>query len=282
MKIDEECEFAQFSPALIGTLSHHLVEKVWDDLIKKDPDSFISNWSKLGGIAKESLDRISESFLHDFCFQIPQTHSKAYFEKIFLPIIKEGIVESFAKIGELYEGEARRISPEPEQKAQEYSPELLNSPLKVALRGRADLVVNYYRELNSDDTNPEHSIIIDYKSSTLHKNMSSEIKNSYIEQLLFYELLYSRELGKTVASYIYSLIDQKFYDRKAIMGNKKEENDDSLSEALEAVIKSFVENGFTPDYKKDRNVMFTNILRKDLQSKHFSELQKPDATQNNL
>ena len=269
MKINELYTRAALSPAFIGVISHYLVERVWNILVKEYGEvELAGKIPELSKISKGILDNLESDYLYSdkYYYKIPHTYSYTYFEKIFLPIIKDGIVESFQLPKKLVTPSPDSLVAEPEQSSKEIEvkSDSEDLPFPVFINGKADL------QLKLKGGGETRSSIIDFKTSKLSGN-----RRDFFDQLLFYECLYFSDLlNSKVSSYIYTILESKYSELMELNRSekKREELLLELPEKIKDQVKNFVENGFGPGADKQRFDPYANILRKDLLIKNSSTI----------
>ncbi|MDY6915676.1 MAG: PD-(D/E)XK nuclease family protein, partial [Candidatus Cloacimonadota bacterium] len=188
-----------FSKTLLGTISHNLLNSVWEKYIESFKTNKLSGnlYKYAGNYIQYCLNIYLQSSY--FKYRSPQNYSEQYFKNIFLEFIKEGIKSLILKIYNNYLPEKGwvQIFPEKGKAAEKFI--TTEQDINIFLRGKADL-----RFQNSEG----EIYIIDYKTGVPN---GKKVKR-YMQQLAFYEAIYylleEPEKKKLVNSALY-FIEEK-------------------------------------------------------------------------
>jgi ATP-dependent helicase/nuclease subunit B len=237
-----------FSSKLIGTISHEIITLVWKRLI----EVYQSNEFKHNFINNTKL-YVEESIQHylkynrDFHYISPHNFSDNYFQKIFLPVLADGIENFFYRLhNDLQLSEKSIIVfPETEQSIEKKYTDI--DDLEIYLKGRPDLRIH----------TANRNFIFDFKTG----NSDYAKLKRYNQQLQFYEnisyLIDLPAIADKLKSYLF-FVEQK--DLKAL--SKRVDLKDEITERIVLVMKE----GFRLSEKKDKYEE-TDITRRDLQTK---------------
>jgi len=237
-----------FSSRLIGTISHEIITLVWKRLI----DVYHSNEFKHNFVHNTKL-YVEQSIEHylkynrDFRYISPHNFSDNYFQKIFLPVLTEGIENFFYRLhNDLHlSNKDIKVFPETEKSMEKKFTDI--NDLEIYLKGRPDL------RIHADD----HKFIFDFKTG----NSDYAKLKRYNQQLQFYEnICYLIELPAIVEklnSYLF-FVEQKNLKRLT----KRTELKDEISERFDQIMNE----GFGLAEKKDKYEEI-DITRRDLLTK---------------
>lgn len=237
-----------FSPKLIGTIAHEIITIVWKRLIDvykshKFKHNFILN-------TKQYVKQATEHYLkynQDFIYISPHNFSNQYFQKVFIPILMDGIENFFYRLHNDLNFSDEFIEVFPETGRSEKKKFTQVDELDIFLKGRPDLRIHTQNS----------KYIFDFKTGAVD---SQKIKR-YNKQLQFYEnicyLIDIPQIIEKLNSYLF------FVEQKDI---KKLSRRIDLKEEIENSIKQTVENGFGLAEKADK-FEDIDITRRDLWKK---------------
>jgi len=277
--VEEEYQLAPFSPILIGSIAHHIVERIWQILPLPEGDDLSEYFDNLPAAAGGIMEKNRDNFLNTdyFYYRIPHTYNYRYFKEIFLPVVEEGVVAFFAMLGRIIEGRQGRLEIEHEVRTPDkILPLYSNSEWEVYLHGRADLIIRY-----TDDFQRKPYIhIFDYKTGSLNN------KRSLLRQLVIYELvfcylttpgsIYKRERGwsiiqdKQTRSYIYSLKKRELIEMSKLFQKKsKEKLIEEFINDTEILLEKIRSQGWFGLTARPEYILYPEIIRTDLLRKHI-------------
>ena len=237
-----------FSAKLIGTISHEIITLVWKRLIEvyqsnKFKHNFINN-------TKLYVEQSIQHYLNhnrDFLYISPHNFSNNYFQKIFLPILTDGIENFFYRLhNDLnLSDQTIEVFPETEQSIEKKFTKI--KKLEIYLKGRPDL------RIHSND----QKYIFDFKTGSVN----SQKTKKYEQQLQFYEkicyLIDVPTIIDDLNSYLF-FIEQE--DLKPL--SKHTELKEEITEKIDLLMKE----GFGLAEKKD-TYEDIDITRRDLLTK---------------
>ncbi len=237
-----------FSSKLIGTISHEIITLVWKRLI----DVYQSNKFKHNFIHNTKLyvERSIQHYLkhnQNFRYISPHNFSNNYFQKIFLPILTDGIENFFYRLhNDLnLSDQTIEVFPETEQSMEKKFTEINN--LGIYLKGRPDL------RIHSND----QKYIFDFKTG----NSDYTKLKRFNQQLQFYEnisyLIDIPTIIDKLNSYLF-FVEQK--DLKHL--SKRTELKSEITEEIDLLMK----DGFGLAEKKDKYEDI-DVTRRDLLTK---------------
>jgi hypothetical protein len=236
-----------FSEKFIGTIAHEIFARIWEHLINvyqgnRIHTNFLYTGKNYVEKAFQSVVRIRK----DIYYKIPHNYSKFYFNEIFAPILKDGIINFYLELHNNLQLSDKKILILPERK-DSIKKEFLSLPssLAVYLKGRADL------RIETDHT----KYIVDYKTG------SSRDKQKYETQLLIYELLYylldNPRLAEKPVGVLYFITEQKMHK---LIPESLSTKIDKFKQELISRLSDIEQKG----YQVKETVDDTDITRNDL------------------
>jgi len=277
--VEEEYRLTPFSPTLIGSIVHQLIERIWQIIPEPEEDDLTTYFENLpataGGILKNNRDNfLKTDFLY---YRIPHTYNYRFFREIFLPIVEEGIVAFFSLLSQIIKGRQGKLEINHEvREPDRILPLISDSEWEVYLKGRADLLIRY----NNDFLEEPCTYIFDYKTGSLNN------KKSLLRQLVIYELIfcYLTEQGSIsnndtgwvinhkehIESYIYSLNEGKLIEMSQL--SKKKSKDEIIGDFIndtETLVEKIRLHGWFGLTTRPEYIMFPEIIRTDLLIKHL-------------
>ena len=244
-----------FSDKMIGNLAHAVFQKIIDKIDRINRD--VKYQVNIAEIEENLIDNALDDVINDrnFIYRKPPEFSELYFEHIFKPVLKEGIIQFFKLLpSKILKNSCNDLKLYPERFKTSKTRFLLeiNEPeiLRISLKGRADLRIE----------RDEKKFIIDYKTG------SSRQKKNFLEQLLFYELIYylpdSLKIDSSIESFLYFIEEQVLYDFAAAKTDK-ESLLNKFQFELKNKIQQILKLGFRISTKHDPYDI-VEITRKDL------------------
>jgi hypothetical protein len=186
-------------------------------------------------------------------FKRPHNYSQRYFELIFLPILKFGILSFFKFLDEKLNLSDQQLLVLPEKQRSDSQLFLWVDGYQIFLRGKADLRLE----------TAQQKYIFDYKTGS---NNPSK-KKRFEDQLIIYEELYyllkDPQLTETVKSYLYFVEKADEHKLKVTRKKPKEIILKDFESRIEQVVSQIIKHGF---YLSDRAAKYENleITRRDL------------------
>jgi len=241
-----------FSPKLIGTIAHEVITLVWKRLI----DVYHSNTFKHNFIHNTKLyvQQAIEHYLqynNNFKYISPHNFSNEYFDKVFIPLLTEGIENFFYRLhNDLNLSELEiEVLPETEKSEMKYFTKVEN--LEVYLKGRPDLRIHA----------KDKKYIFDFKTGSV----STDKTKRYNQQLQFYEnICYPID----VPGIINQLNSYLFFVEQEDLKKLSKRTD--LKDEIEDTLKQITKSGYSIA-KKTAKYEDIDVTRRDLLKKEFSE-----------
>jgi len=244
---NRESELLQdFSPRLIGTIAHEIINLVWSRIVnvyssRTFKHNFIYN-------IKLYVDDAINNFLEynrKFIYQSPHNYSNNYFQEVFLPILRSGIENFFYSLHNELKFSDIKISVYSESGKYNNLPLFRLENIEIHLTGRPDL------RIETD----EQKYIFDYKTGRSDRAKARR----FDPQLQFYELIYYQDIieagsDEIIQPYLY-FIEQK----KLESLSKRIDIEESVIEKLRDIL----ENGYRLNEKK-HSYENGDITRRDL------------------
>ena len=237
-----------FSSKLIGTISHEIITLVWKRLIEVyKSNEFKHNFIHNTKLYVEQAIQHYLKYNRDFRYISPHNFSNNYFQKIFLPVLADGIENFFYRLHNDLQLSDKKITviPETDKSMEKKFTKVYD--LEIYLKGRPDLRIH----------TANHNYIFDFKTG----NSDFAKLKRYNQQLQFYEnICYLIELPAIVEklnSYLF-FVEQK--DLKQL--TKRTELKDEISERFNQIMNE----GFGLAEKKDKYEEI-DITRRDLLTK---------------
>ena len=244
----------QYSGKLIGNITHEIFNLIWQRIIdlyqgnKIHHNFYYTNQNYAD-------DAFKHLFAHDkeLVFKLPHNYSQRYFDNIFLPILKSGIMGFFRFLDADLRLSDKHITILPETEKTDSVPFKKVRDYQLYLRGKADM------RIETDTT----KFIFDFKTGS----DNNDKKKKFQDQLIMYEELYylssKKELQEAVKSYLYFVEKQSHSD---INIPKKLDKSDVISDfekRIENTVTRVLEQGFELGEKAGKYEIL-EISRRDL------------------
>ncbi len=253
-----------FSAPFIGVIAHEVLNNIWH-LFLQDEEVMPGKITWLE-ICDRYIERARRHIVQEKRWQIPQNHSRVYFQEIYWPVLHSGIRSFFNWLENRLQIkiEKTRIYPEAEFSTSHEREGLtlftLQGPADlwtVKIRGRADL------RLEATDATKKQ--IFDYKTGNIDKR-----------QLLFYELLYylinDPSLEQDVFSYGYNLVNGRAEEMQQMFKKRskavpKRQVILEFTEQLRTLISDAFTYGYVFSGETKPKKEWQEIVRSDLRQK---------------
>ena len=278
--IKEEFLYQPFSPQLLGTITHEIIEQLWQIIRSTNGADLSGSLDELPQQVSGILDNNRDNLLRSdkFYYKIPHNYSYQYFRSVFLPIVEEGIVRFFFDLRKLLgeQNSAAAFRTEVYQKNRTFPLPAGIEP-EVLFSGIADLIIE------EGDNTPAGKFqrIFDYKTGNLND------KKGLVTQLLFYEFLfYYLEFNTTnsfsglidllsgperIKSYMYSLSERKMLELAEFYArSSKRELAEKFIAELVTNISGLYNQGYTGLTARNAFCLYPEIIRTDLLKKHIA------------
>ena len=246
-----------FSSKFMGNLTHEIFTLIWQRIIELYQGNKIHH-----NFLNTNQNYVDDALKHIFSqnkemiYKIPYNYSTKYFNHIFLPILKKGIMGFFSFLHNNLDLSDKYITIFPETNKTSNCFLGKVNDFTVYLRGKADM------RIESD----KQKYIFDYKTGS---NSSSK-KKSFEEQLLMYEQIYylahKEELSQAVKSYLYFVEKQENHEIKYTKKKPKEQVIEEFKQQILQVIENMTTNGFVLG-EKTLKYEPLDITRRDLKRK---------------
>ncbi len=227
-----------FTPKLIGLIVHNVINNIFKRInslytSKKIKHNFIYNTKQYVKQALQNYLKLNKKLR----YTSPRNFSHQYFEKIFLPVLSDGIENFFYRLHNDFKLSDIPIVLIPETESNKDTMFFENKGKKIHLVGRPDLRI--------DTKNAKY--IFDFKTGGLYKH------KKYFQQLQFYQNIYYPEDLDANLHLFYVLHKEIFTSNKSI----------DLKEMITTLMENILEKGF---YLPQKSADYENedITRRDL------------------
>ncbi|MCD4817946.1 MAG: PD-(D/E)XK nuclease family protein [Candidatus Cloacimonetes bacterium] len=250
---------ADFSKKFIGIIIHELFKIIWNRLLEVYQGDLIHhNFNFTNSLYFDDALKHYLKTNAKFHYISPHNYSEVYFKRIFIPIVKVGITNFFAKLhydfdfSDVY----LKIIPEGEYKKGDSEDQRLliklDNEFEVYIRARADIRIEKGKQ----------KLIIDYKSGKATTAKKKRYENQLYLYENFYYILQNPQEMDYVTSLLYFVEEKSFHN----FDTKKITKDEIFSKFRDKFIENLekiFEKGFFIATKK-YSFEDTEISRRDL------------------
>ncbi|MFO7896138.1 MAG: PD-(D/E)XK nuclease family protein [Candidatus Cloacimonadales bacterium] len=244
----------QYSGKLIGNMTHEVFNLIWQRILELYQGNKIHH--NFHNTNKNYVDTAFSSLLandREMIFKRPHNYSQRYFELIFLPILKFGIINFFAYLDQNFQLSDQQITVLPEKQQTDSRLFMQVEDYQIFLRGKADLRIEAASQ----------KYIFDYKTGSDNPAKKKKFEDQLIIYENIYYLLKKPELLDATKSYLYFVEKAALHTIKTTQKKDKAMVLADFKMRLQASVQQIISQGYVLSEKagKYENI---EITRRDL------------------